>query len=113
METVILLIIIVCCWFCIRRYIYQQNTQKKNKVQPDIEAGYPINRERSKVKPKQLAIKITDLVDSSSVSQYCTTTIELPLDSTNDRDKEYDVAMRAHKENGTLLWTNTDKVNKN
>ena len=111
MEMVILLIIIVCCCACICRYIYLQNTQKKNKVQLDIKAGHPINTE--KVKPLQSAIEITDLEDSSSISQYCTTTIELPLDSTNGKAKEYDVAMRANNENGTLLWTNTDKVQKN
>ena len=72
---------------------------------------YTINTE--KVKPLQCAIEITDLEDSSSVSLHYTTTIKLPLDSTNGRaEKEHEVVMRAHKGNGTLLWTDTDKVNK-
>ena len=102
--------IIVCCCACCWCH-HQQNTQKKYQVQPDIEAGHPVNTE--KVKPKQWVIKNTDLEDSSSDSSVSTTDIEPLLHSTNSKaKKEYDVAMRADKEYGTLLWTNTDKVNK-
>ena len=117
METIYLVllliaivsIIVICLCCCACWCLYHQNTHKKNKVQHDIEAGHPINTE--KVKPKQWAIEITDLEDSSSDSY--TTDIEPLLDSTDGKaKKEHDVAMKAHKENGTLLWINTDLVNK-
>lgn len=108
METIyliILLIVIVICICCCACWCLNlQNTSNKNKVRPDIEAGHSINTEE--VKP--WAIKITDL-DSS----VFTTDFEPLLDSTDGRGKkEYDVALRAETEHGTLLWTNTEKVNK-
>ena len=71
---------------------------------------HPINTEE--IKPLQWAIKITDLEDSSSDLSVSTTGIEPLLDSTDDRTKEHDAAMRAKRRKGTLLRTDTDKVKK-
>ena len=107
---VIVIIIVICVCCCACWCLNLQNTSNKNKVRPDIETGHSINTEE--VKP--WAIKITDLDDSSSDSSVFTTDFEPLLDSTDGRaKKECDVATKAHNRQGTLLWTNTDKVNKN
>ena len=111
LSAVIFALCICSCCVCLCK-----KTSRKNKaVVSSIEAV----RIRTK-KMKNIDVEIGDLNNGSlqypSSQNYIYYTVasefEPPLESTDEGDnREYDVAMRASEETGTLLLTNTGKVN--